>query len=559
MFLYRRRPERARFFRRRDAFRKKKRVKIVGVRGGDRADAAAAAERRVAPARARGGASFCPPGTTREWDRECFFASAPPGGAGAVARARRRARPSETRRIRARCAAELVRATRVRALAADAASASAETHLASTLAAHAEFTMRMRERTRRQADLLASFEDDLETLRSTTLETKVLQTTRTTTESAHESQSRTCCSLLDLVDVTSLHEWHNSSRDAHDGFVARMESLETRVADLKRSVERVLATTPDVDVEALEAELDSARDALRAQKDVVDETLADAANARALASRCVAALEKRNLLEYDANEPEPPPLVDATQSGGEKRNELGETNEPRGRFSSVHVVPGELVTAAEVDALSAAEATHVSASFTRVAATDDVLAAFHAHCETCGSAMARDARARLIEIAETQRAIGAARDARAALEEIAIRTEKPSFVSSARAERFPRATRRAWRSRRGARRTPSGSPRARRVADLFAADEKEGGTGARRSGAGQALRLRTPTSVCAFSRRRSTRWRARRWARRRRRRRWRSPRGASRESGTHSQTTRRGRLESTKNSPRCSPSRSLDL
>ena len=471
------------------------------------------------------------------------------------------ARPSETRRIRgaAARAEALVRATRVRALAADAASASAETHLASTLAAHAEFTMRMRERTRRQADLLASFEDDLETLRSTTLETKVLQTTRTTTESAHESQSRTCCSLLDLVDVTSLHEWHNSSRDAHDGFVARMESLETRVADLKRSVERVLATTPDVDVEALEAELDSARDALRAQKDVVDETLADAANARALASRCVAALEKRNLLEYDANEPEPPPLVDATQSGGEKRNELGETNEPRGRFSSVHVVPGELVTAAEVDALSAAEATHVSASFTRVAATDDVLAAFHAHCETCGSAMARDARARLIEIAETQRAIGAARDARAALEEIAIRTEKPFVRLFARvpgASRAPRgvpggvgAARGVRRAARRARAPRRGSVRRRR----------KGGAGqARRSGAGQALRLRTPTSVCAFSRRRSTRWRARRWARRRRRRRWRSPRGASRESGT-SRTTRRGRLQSTKNSPRCSPSRSLDL
>ena len=417
--------------------------------------------------------------------------------AAARVQARRAASAARLRRAEA-----LVRATRVRALAADAASASAETHLASTLAAHAEFTMRMRERTRRQADLLASFEDDLETLRSTTLETKVLQTPRTTTESAHESQSRTCCSLLDLVDVTSLHEWHNSSRDAHDGFVARMESLETRVADLKRSVERVLATTPDVDVEALEAELDSARDALRAQKDVVDETLADAANARALASRCVAALEKRNLLEYDANEPEPPPLVDATQSGGEKRNELGETNEPRGSFSSVHVVPGELVTAAEVDALSAAEATHVSASFTRVAATDDVLAAFHAHCETCGSAMARDARARLIEIAETQRAIGAARDARAALEEIAIRTEKPfvRLFGACRALPARHAACLAESARRAAY-AERLAARARRVADLFAADEKEerdrreafrSGTGASSANADERLRFLAP-------------------------------------------------------------------
>ena len=142
-----------------------KRVKRVGVRGGDRADAAAAAERRVAPARARGGASFCPPGTTRR-DRECFRASAPPGGAGAVARARRSRASKHAHAASAmllhRRTEALVRATRVRALAADAASASAETHLASTLAAHAEFTMRMRERTRRQADLLASFEDDLE-------------------------------------------------------------------------------------------------------------------------------------------------------------------------------------------------------------------------------------------------------------------------------------------------------------------------------------------------------------------------------------------------------------
>ena len=292
--------------------------------------------------------------------------------------------------------------------------------------------------------------------------------------------------MLDLVDVTSLHEWHNSSRDAHDGFVARMESLETRVTDLKRSVERVLATTPDVDVEALEAELDSARDALRAQKDVVDETLADAANARALASRCVAALEKRNLLEYDANEPEPPPLVDS--SGGEKRNELGETNEPRESFSSV--VPGELVTAAEVNALSAAEATHASVSFTRVAATDDVLAAFHAHCETCGSAMERNARARLIEIAETQRAIGAARDARAALEEIAIRTEKPFVRLFGACRALPArhaaclaesARRAASPERLAARARPRRGPVRRR----------RGGAGQARGvpGAGQALRL----------------------------------------------------------------------
>ena len=234
----------------------------------------------------------------------------------------------------------------------------------------------------------------------------------------------------------------------------------------------MLATTPDVDVEALEAELDSARDALRAQKDVVDETLADAANARALASRCVAALEKRNLLEYDANEPEPPPLVDSTQSGGEKRNELGETNEPRESFSSV--VPGELVTAAEVNALSAAEATHASVSFTRVAATDDVLAAFHAHCETCGSAMERNARARLI--GNRRDATGHRRRERrcAALEEIAIRTEKPfvRLFGACRALPARHAACLAESARRAAY-AERLAARARRVADLFAADEKE--------------------------------------------------------------------------------------
>ncbi len=385
--------------------------------------------------------------------------------AGARVQARRAASAA-----RLRLAEALVRATRVRALAADAASASAETHLAAALAAHAEFTRRMRERTRRQADLLASFEVDLETLRATTLET--VQSSRERADSTRSTDSvppRACSfSLLDLVDSTRLREWHDTSRDAHDGFVARMESLETRVAELKRGVERVFATTPDVDVEALEAELDSARDALRAQKDVVDEVLADAANARTLASRCVAALDERKLLG-DANDA---PFVDA-DSSGEKRDEHRETNTARASFSS-EVSSEELVTAAEVDALSAAEAAHASASFARVAATDDVLAAFHAHCEVCGSAMAANARARLIEIAETQRAIGAARDARAALEEIATRTEKPfaRLFGACRALPARHAACLAESARRAAY-AERLAARARRVADLFAADEKK--------------------------------------------------------------------------------------
>ena len=386
--------------------------------------------------------------------------------AGARVQARRAASAA-----RLRLAEALVRATRVRALAADAASASAETHLAAALAAHAEFTRRMRERTRRQADLLASFEDDLETLRATTLET--VQSSRERTDSTRSMDSvppRACSfSLLDLVDSTRLREWRDTSRDAHDGFVARMESLETRVAELKRGVERVFATTPDVDVEALEAELDSARDALRAQKDVVDEVLADAANSRTLASRCVAALDERNLLG-DANDA---PFVDA-DSSGEKRDEHRETNTAARKSFSSEVSSEELVTAAEVDALSAAEAAHASASFARVAATDDVLAAFHAHCEVCGSAMAANARARLIEIAETQRAIGAARDARAALEEIATRTEKPfaRLFGACRALPARHAACLAESARRAAY-AERLAARARRVADLFAADEKK--------------------------------------------------------------------------------------
>ena len=383
--------------------------------------------------------------------------------AGARVQARSAASAARLRRAEA-----LVRATRVRALAVDAASASAETHLAAALAAHAEFTRRMRERTRRQADLLASFEVDLETLRATTLETSYASTRERTDSTRTDSVPPRACSLLDLVDSTRLREWRAVSRDAHDGLVARMESLETRVAELKRGVERVFATTPDVDVEALEAELDSARDALRAQKDVVDEVLADAANARTLASRCVAALDERNLLG-DANDA---PFVDA--DGGETNTaDEGETN-AAASFSLSEVPEEELVTAAEVDALSAAEAAHASASFARVAATDDVLAAFHAHCEVCGSAMAANARARLIEIAETQRAIGAARDARAALEEIAIRTEKPfaRLFGACRALPARHAACLAESARRAAY-AERLAARARRVADLFAADEKE--------------------------------------------------------------------------------------
>ena len=339
----------------------------------------------------------------------------------AAARVSARRAASETRLRRA---AALVRGARVCALAADAASASAETHLTAALAAHAEFMRRANERVRDRARLLSTFEDDVETLRATRV-----------------GEGDDGFALLDLVDAPRLRETRDACRDAHDAFVAKLHALDARVAALKRDVELLFMTPPDVDVEALQAELDSARDAFRAQARVADEVLADAASARALASRCVAALERRD--------------DDDDVAASPSRTDV-------------------LLAAEEVDALTLADAAHASESFSRVAATDDVLAAFHAHCVACGSAMAANARARLREMAETQRAIGALRDARAASEEISDRMEKPFARLFGACRALP--ARRAACLAESARRTAHAerlAARARRAADLFAADEKE--------------------------------------------------------------------------------------
>jgi hypothetical protein len=368
---------------------------------------------------------------------------------------------ASTKRVNA--AATLTRATRVRALAADAASASAETHLAAALAAHAEFMRRANERVRFQTDLLSTFEDDLETLQTTTLFSPSFDESgeRKKTETTRETKT-----LLDLVDVSRLREKRDAAKNAHDSFVAKLHALDSRVARLKQETELLFMTLPEVDVEALEAELESARDALRAQNAIVEEVRADAATARAIAARCVAALAESSVSTEDSAE-----TNDAKDSKDSK--DSAETMAD-GRSASTRLNKNQLLSAEEIDALSNADASHFSSSFARVAATDDVLAAFHAHCATCASAMDANARALLVKIAETQNEIAKLRDARFAFEEIADRTEKPFCFLFGACRALPKrhaaclaekARRVAYADRLAA--------RARRAADLFAADREE--------------------------------------------------------------------------------------
>ena len=362
---------------------------------------------------------------------------------------------------RARAAATLTRATRVRALAADAASASAETHLAAALAAHAEFMRRANERVRFQSELLSTFEDDLETLRATT----ILSDRKTPPEDDESgekekttSRETKTSSLLDLVAPTRLREKRDAAKNAHDAFVAKLHALDSRVTRLKTETELLFMTLPEVDVEALEAELESARDALRAQNVVVDEVRADAATARAIAARCVEALAESSV--EDAKDSKDSAEEMADSSASTRQNELQKN---------------QLLSAlSEIEVLSRADATHSSSSFARVAATDDVLAAFHAHCATCASAMDANARALLVKIAETQNEIAKLRDARFAFEEIADRTEKPFcfLFGACRALPARHAACLAEKKRREAY-ADRLAARARRAADLFAADREE--------------------------------------------------------------------------------------
>ena len=368
---------------------------------------------------------------------------------------------ASTKRVNA--SATLTRATRVRALAADAASASAETHLAAALAAHAEFMRRANERVRFQTDLLSTFEDDLETLQTTTLFSPSFDESgeRKKTETTRETKT-----LLDLVDVSRLREKRDAAKNAHDSFVAKLHALDSRVARLKQETELLFMTLPEVDVEALEAELESARDALRAQNAIVEEVRADAATARAIAARCVAALAESSVSTEDSAE--------TNDSEDSKDSKDSAETMADGQSASTRLKKNQLLSAEEIDALSNADASHFSSSFARVAATDDVLAAFHAHCATCASAMDANARALLVKIAETQNEIAKLRDARFAFEEIADRTEKPFCFLFGACRALPKrhaaclaekARRVAYADRLAA--------RARRAADLFAADREE--------------------------------------------------------------------------------------
>ena len=371
---------------------------------------------------------------------------------------------ASTKRVNA--AATLTRATRVRALAADAASASAETHLAAALAAHAEFMRRANERVRFQTDLLSTFEDDLETLQTTTLFFPSLEKTLPDDERMQKKTTRETKTLLDLVDVSRLREKRDAAKNAHDSFVAKLHALDSRVARLKQETELLFMTLPEVDVEALEAELESARDALGAQNAIVEEVRADAATARAIAARCVAALAESSVSTEDSAE--------TNDSKDSKDSKDSAETMADGQSASTRLKTNQLLAAEEIDALSNADASHASSSFARVAATDDVLAAFHAHCATCASAMDANARALLVKIAETQNEIAKLRDARFAFEEIADRTEKPFCFLFGACRALPKrhaaclaekARRVAYADRLAA--------RARRAADLFAADREE--------------------------------------------------------------------------------------
>jgi hypothetical protein len=322
---------------------------------------------------------------------------------------------------------------------------------------------RANERVRFQTDLLSTFEDDLETLQTTTLFSPSFDESgeRKKTETTRETKT-----LLDLVDVSRLREKRDAAKNAHDSFVAKLHALDSRVARLKQETELLFMTLPEVDVEALEAELESARDALRAQNAIVEEVRADAATARAIAARCVAALAESSVSTEDSAE--------TNDSKDSKDSKDSAETMADGQSASTRLKTNQLLAAEEIDALSNADASHASSSFARVAATDDVLAAFHAHCATCASAMDANARALLVKIAETQNEIAKLRDARFAFEEIADRTEKPFCFLFGACRALParhaaclaeKARRVAYADRLAA--------RARRAADLFAADREE--------------------------------------------------------------------------------------
>ena len=204
--------------------------------------------------------------------------------------------------------------------------------------------------------------------------------------------------LLDCVPEERVRRWAADCRRSHEQFTAKVRDLGGLFAALQRTTEELFMTGPDVDIAALEGELERAQGRLAEQAAVIQCLDKD--------------LETVGCLVEDA----------------------------------VADLAGAPMSASRVDPLSACAALdpmnelHVASHLPAVKAVDEEVVALHRHCAACKSAMAHCVHRQLQSISALQSKIRDMRNKQAAFKEVGQRQEA-AFRELRIARRIPRVYR----------------------------------------------------------------------------------------------------------------------
>lgn len=208
--------------------------------------------------------------------------------------------------------------------------------------------------------------------------------------------------LLDCVPEDKVRRWAADCRRSHEHFASKVRDLEELFSRLRLDVEALFMTGPDVDIAALEEELERAQTRLGEQASAIQRLDADLEAVRALVEDTVA--------------------------------ELSEGGSESGSGSGLGTVLDKCA------ALHAVDDEHVKSILPAADAADTAMAALHEHCARCKDAMTACVHRQLQSISALQSKIRDMRNKQAAFGEIGQRQEA-AFRELRVARRVPRAYR----------------------------------------------------------------------------------------------------------------------
>eukprot|EP00897_Mesotaenium_endlicherianum_P009176 jgi/Mesen1/8287/ME000045S07747 len=183
----------------------------------------------------------------------------------------------------------LVQENRVQELAMETACGNMGLYYRHICSAHEDFIQQFARQHATHQDLLNSFEQDMDRLRACEL------------HPALRSHNPSRGTLLDCVKEDALRRWAHDCSMSHAHFAGKVAELRTLFADLQRSVEELLQTAPDVDVEHLEAGLEESHKYIEDQGSILQSLSKDLNTVRKLVEDCVSSqLSSSSLRPLDA-------------------------------------------------------------------------------------------------------------------------------------------------------------------------------------------------------------------------------------------------------------------